>query len=106
MNPKDLENEFLKSFGQPAEQQDASTDSSLDEQTFGQWLRLGQLILRMQDGDLEQRYIHRLEQWLMADPQALNYYIQFTWICTGLHLLYNPRKSWLSENVACEKTSL
>ncbi len=39
--------------------------------------RQGAMILQMQDGVLEQRYVHRFEQWLLCDEQALRYYIDF-----------------------------
>ncbi|MEN6308712.1 MAG: hypothetical protein ABFD91_13275 [Anaerohalosphaeraceae bacterium] len=108
MDPKELENELLKSLNESFETQDPLADSSQSEHVpdeYPHWLRLGQLILRMQDGDLEKRYIHRLEKWLMADPEALNYYVQFSWLCAAMYLLYNPHKTCLSDNVVCGKTA-
>lgn len=53
-------------------------------------IRLGQLILRLQDDDLEPKFVRRLEQWLLADRFALNYYVEFSWLCAELHCLFNP----------------
>ncbi|MBN2513514.1 MAG: hypothetical protein JXB18_11300 [Sedimentisphaerales bacterium] len=108
MDPKELENELLKSLDESFDVQEPSADSLASDQIpneFPQWLRLGQLILRMQDGELEKRYLHRLEKWLMADPEAFDYYVQFTWLCTSLYMLYNPRKTWL-EQAAKTKTTV
>lgn len=54
--------------------------------------RLGVLILKMQDGDLEQRYIRRFEKWLRCDEQALCYYIDFQSISAMLYSHYNKSK--------------
>ena len=41
------------------------------------YLRLGEMILKAQDGELEQRTLLRMEKWLMCDEQALRYYVDF-----------------------------
>lgn len=52
--------------------------------------RLGILLLKMQDGFLETRHFHRLEQWLRADETARRYYVEFIGLSALLHLHFNP----------------
>jgi len=107
VDPRELENELLKSLDESFEAQDPGADSLSSDQDADEnphWIRLGQLILRMHDGDLEKRYIHRLERWLMADPDALDYYVQFAWLCSCLYMLYNPRKTWQPDTVENKTT--
>ncbi len=54
--------------------------------------RLGQMILRLLDGDLEERYARRLFKWLEADRTCLNYYVEFIHLCIMLKMLYNQDK--------------
>lgn len=58
--------------------------------------RLGQMILRLQDGDLEQRYVHRLEKWLLADQEALKYYVEFSHLCADLHFMLGKKNKQLT----------
>ncbi len=39
--------------------------------------RLGVMIMKAQDGVLEERYLLRMEKWLACDPAALRYYLEF-----------------------------
>jgi hypothetical protein len=39
--------------------------------------RLDVMLLKLQDGDLEERYQHRLEKWLACDQSALRHYVDF-----------------------------
>jgi len=107
VDPNELEKEFLKSLDESFKGGDPGQDLLSSDQHAVEnphWIRLGQLILRMHDGDLETRYIHRLERWLMADPEALDYYVQFTWLCTSLSLLYNPCNIWQAETIGSKST--
>lgn len=52
--------------------------------------RLGILLLKLQDGLLEQRHFNRLQKWLQADTSALGYYIDFMSLTAMLHLHYHP----------------
>ena len=73
------------------------SDSSNDtESVSDKYSRLGQLILRLQDGDLERRYVLRFEKWLLTDQDALEYYVDFTNICAGLHCMLSKKTSNLS----------
>ncbi len=55
-------------------------------------LRLGVMILKMQDGDLEPRYVQRLGKWLGCDEQALRYYVDFQGITAMLSCHFNKSK--------------
>ena len=69
-----------------------NSDSSNDtESVSDKYSRLGQLILRLQDGDLEKRYVLRFEKWLLTDRDALEYYVDFTNICAGLHCMLSKK---------------
>ncbi len=52
--------------------------------------RLGVMVLKLQDGRLEKRYARRLEKWLLADPGALDYYLDFTALTADLHFHFHP----------------
>lgn len=67
-----------------------------DEDVFGpeakKQERLGVMILKIQEGELEQRYMRRLGKWLQCDEQALRYYVDFQRISAMLHFHYNKNK--------------
>lgn len=52
--------------------------------------RLGILLLKMQDGQLDQRSVGRLEKWLLSDPEVLEYYIDFMTLCALLRCHFHP----------------
>ena len=58
-------------------------------------LRLGTLILKMMDGELEERYFLRMQKWLSCDERALGYYIEFVQLCACLHLMISKKKDRL-----------
>lgn len=55
--------------------------------------RLGVLLLRLQENDLEPRFIRRLEKWLLADHESLNYYVDFMSLTALLHLHFHPEQA-------------
>lgn len=52
--------------------------------------RLGILLLKLQDGELEGKFVHRLEKWLRADSEALRYYVDFMMLCAMLRCHFCP----------------
>ncbi|HOK66774.1 MAG TPA: hypothetical protein PK054_08820 [Anaerohalosphaeraceae bacterium] len=52
--------------------------------------RLGILLLKLQDGVLEDRFVRRLEKWLKADPEAMDYYLDFMMLAALLRLHFHP----------------
>ena len=60
------------------------------EEYTGWQERLGTMILKLQDGTLEKRYALRLEKWLLSDPEAFAYYIDFVNLLADLHMHYCP----------------
>lgn len=55
--------------------------------------RLAVQLLKLQDGQLDQRIINRLEKWLLADPDSLEYYIDFMMLTALLRLHFHPEAS-------------
>lgn len=53
-------------------------------------IRLGILILKMQDGALPDPYVHRLGKWLAADASAREYYLEFMELCAMLRFHFQP----------------
>ena len=69
-----------------AEGQELDTKEEKDK------LRLGEMILKLQDDELEERYFLRMEKWLMCDEKALRHYVEFMQVCAGLYLTYNETR--------------
>lgn len=63
---------------------------SISEEGDSHKERLGVMILKMQDEVLEPRYVRRLEKWLLSDPKALEYYIDFALLSANLYLHFHP----------------
>ncbi len=60
--------------------------------------RLSEMILKLQDGHLEQRYVSRLGKWLSCDEKALKYYVEFNQLLAMLRLFYsNKQKNMIEE---------
>ena len=54
--------------------------------------RLGIMLLKLQDGALEDRYLLRMEKWLLCDEAAMRYYVDFQSLTAMLHLHFNENK--------------
>jgi len=54
--------------------------------------RLGTMFLKLQDGALEDRYLLRMEKWLLCDEAAIRYYVDFQNLTAMLHLHFNKNK--------------
>ena len=66
-----------------------SFDSFAGEDSYYvRYEKLGALILRLQDGELEKKYLMRLEKWMLADIDAVRYYVEFTNLCGMLRMFY------------------
>ncbi|MCF7954525.1 MAG: hypothetical protein K9M75_01870 [Phycisphaerae bacterium] len=61
--------------------------------------RLGVMILKMQDGLLEQRYVSRLGKWLSTDENALRYYIEFNQLSAMLSSIYSKKQNKITEEL-------
>jgi hypothetical protein len=55
--------------------------------------RLSILLLKLQDGLLNQRIFHRLEKWLLADRDSLEYYLDFMMLSALLHIHFGPERT-------------
>ena len=60
------------------------------------YLCLGEMILRLQDNDLEERYFLRMQKWLLIDPKALNYYCEHIFLCANLYCLFQKKEVTIS----------
>lgn len=69
-----------------------TTEDPLPEIQNSRHLRLGEMILKTQDGVLEKRYMLRLEKWLLCDQEALNYYVEFQNLSVLLYMHFNKDK--------------
>ena len=52
--------------------------------------RLGVMFLQAQDGVLEERYLLRMEKWLLCDKAALRYYVDFQSLTALLYMHFKP----------------
>lgn len=61
--------------------------------------RLSEMILKMQDGQLEQRYVSRLGKWLLCDEQALRYYVEFCNLSTMLYMTFSEKQKNMTDEI-------
>ena len=75
---------------------DSKTEAALeDTYLFSQdsrYERLGVMVLKAQDGMLEDRYFLRMEKWLLCDEEALRYYVDFQNLTALLYINFNEDK--------------
>jgi hypothetical protein len=71
-------------------------EGELDEK---KQLRLGEMILKLHDGELEDRYFLRMQKWLECDRGALRYYAEFVQLCASLRLIYGGE---IKPKIPCE----
>ena len=55
--------------------------------------RITQMTLKLQDGDLEQKYVSRFCNWLSNDREALKYYVEINYLSAMLKMYYNNKQS-------------
>jgi len=65
-----------------------------------QYQRLGEMVLKMHDGRLEDRCISRFGKWLQSDEKALKYYIEFIQISAMLRYFYGNKQNPLNEELS------
>lgn len=78
---------------------DSGKDAEYDE-----YEDLGVMILKAQDGVLEEEEFGRMEKWLTQDHQALWYYVDFQLLTVQLHEYFS--KSWFGRLIDSVKTKL
>lgn len=64
-------------------------DDWLPEDKFS---KLGFLLLKLQDNDLEEKHFATLQKWLSCDTEALQYYIEFQNLSSLLFSHYHPER--------------
>lgn len=86
MNEKEIQ-----SFQQQIDElNDLCSEAVSDSRHVRRNERLGVMILKMQDDRLEKRYVMRLEKWLLSDPEALDFYVDFAQLTAILQLHFHP----------------
>jgi hypothetical protein len=55
--------------------------------------KLGYLLLKMQEGDLEEKHFETLQKWLDCDREALDFYLEFQDLSAMLYSYYQPERS-------------
>lgn len=60
-----------------------------DREYDSRYEKLGTLILRLQDGDMEPKHFSHIEKQLLEDADALKYYTEFTLLCCMLRELFS-----------------
>jgi hypothetical protein len=91
---KNFEKEFFEQFessspkGQPSDPiaELFGTDSEHDE-----FEELSELILRFQDNEIDQKQFTRLQDWLLNDKRALDYYVEYAFLYAGLNIVLNKK---------------
>ncbi|MEN8127665.1 MAG: hypothetical protein ABFR90_07650 [Planctomycetota bacterium] len=75
---------------------DSGTDAVLDDlppdSEAKKYERLGVMLLQVQDGVLEERYLRRMEKWLLCDKAALRHYVDFQTLTVLLQMHFNPAR--------------
>ncbi len=92
---RNFEKEFFEQFkgssveGRPL---DSCSDSYADNDQADEFAELGELILRFQDGRINQEQFKRLQDWLLNDYGALRHYVEYGYLCAGLNILLNKKQ--------------
>jgi hypothetical protein len=91
---RNLEKEFFEQFEDssakgPAFDAKSNLHGADDEQD--ELVELGELVLRFQDGDIDEKQLLRLEEWILADCRARDCYVQLAYLYAGLHILLNKK---------------
>lgn len=55
--------------------------------------KIGYLLLRMQDGELEEQQCRIMEEWLSSDQEALKYYAEFQQLNAMLYEYFHPERA-------------
>ena len=64
-----------------------------------EYQRLAVMILKMQDGLLEQRYVSRLGKWMSSDEKALKFYVEFNQMSAMLRQIYGKKQTRITEEL-------
>ena len=69
---------------------DKAESEAVDLPRISRQEQLGIMILKAQDGVLEDRYLRRMEKWLLCDQVAMRYYVDFQSLSAMLSMHFNP----------------
>jgi hypothetical protein len=64
-----------------------------------EYQRLVVMILKMQDGLLEQRHVSRLGKWVSSDEKALKCYVEFNQLSAMLRQRYGKNQNKITEEL-------
>ncbi|MCE5186659.1 MAG: hypothetical protein LLF76_11095 [Planctomycetaceae bacterium] len=71
---------------------DAGIDPSEDISHLDKFTKLSYLLLRLQDGDMDEHCFGTLEKWLTNDPEAFQYYVEFQNFSALLYIHFNKER--------------
>jgi hypothetical protein len=85
------EKEFFEQFEGSSKDRPVDPIAELfgTESEHDEFEELGELIVRFQDGVIDPKQFNRLQEWLLSDKKALEYYVDYTWLYAGLNILLN-----------------
>ena len=75
---------------------DKAESEAVDLPRISRQEQLGIMILKAQDGVLEERYQRRMEKWLLCDQAAMRYYVDFQSLTAMLSMHFHPERLTLN----------
>lgn len=90
---QNFEKEFFAHFESSSskEQPLGSLDLYAEDYQQTEFEVLGELILRFQDGVIDSTQFKQLQDWLIKDCKAMEYYVELEYIHAGLNILLNKK---------------
>lgn len=87
------EKEFFEQFENSSKGQPSDPISELFDtgSEYDEFEELGELILRFQDGVIDKKQLKHLQDWLLSDKRALEYYVESAFLYAGLNALLNKK---------------
>jgi hypothetical protein len=70
----------------------AGTEFADESPELDKFAKLGFLLLRFQDGDLDEKSVHTLGEWLASDKEVLDYYVEFQNLSSLLYGYFNTQR--------------
>lgn len=92
---RNFEREFFEQFedssakGKPL---DSLSESYADDAKQDEFAELSELILRCEGQEIDQEQLTRLQDWLLNDRRAKEYYVEYGYLCAALNILLNEKQ--------------
>jgi hypothetical protein len=89
---QNFEKEFFEHFeGSSSKGLDPVDDLYGADDEMDEFVELGELILRFQDGQINEKQFSRLQDWLLNDCRAREHYVEYAYLYAGLQILLNKK---------------